>query len=177
MTRAGYVHVMLDKYGLRKPPDPFYGGVYYDSCAFDGGDLQEQKASYEIRELFKKLDRPLHIVHSVAKEIYFHKTPQLVKDEALNMLQTLEVKLTEQEVIQLNRVELLVGGNSKIENMEADCRHIFEAQKYGRYFVTTDKRILKKAKEIKQEFTLYVFNSSDFLEITLFYYEINKTLT
>ncbi len=35
-------------------PNPFYLPVYFDSCAFDGGDESEQQASIEARELFEE---------------------------------------------------------------------------------------------------------------------------
>jgi hypothetical protein len=35
-------------------PNPFYQPVYFDSCAFDGGDESEQQASIEARELFEE---------------------------------------------------------------------------------------------------------------------------
>jgi hypothetical protein len=31
--------------------------------------------------------------------------------------------------------------SGKSENLEADARHVFEAQKYGSYFVTRDARL------------------------------------
>ena len=94
------------------------------------------------------------------------------------MLQTIETNLAQNEISQLKRVKRIVAGdNSKPGNMDADCLHIFNAQKYGRYFITTDNRILKKKSEIKKEFTLFVFSPSDFLEIAMYYYDLNKNLT
>ncbi len=55
--------------------------------------------------------------------------------------------------------------------MRSDCRHIFEAQKYGRYFVTTDIRLLKKSPEIKSNFNLHIVKPSEFLAILGHYIE------
>ncbi|MCL1126948.1 hypothetical protein [Shewanella surugensis] len=155
-------------------PDPFYGNVYFDSCAFDGGNEVEQEASLKARELFEDNERYVEILHSVAKEIDFPNTPQWVKSESVDLIYTIEVELTQLEIEQLRQVEILVVGNGSIDKMRSDCRHIFEAQKYGRYFVSTDKRILKKSGEIKSNFGLYVIKPSEFLE-TLEYYVVNRT--
>jgi len=41
------------------------------------------------------------------------------------------------------RILDILAGNGKKENMRKDAAHLFEACKYGSYFITTDKRILK----------------------------------
>ena len=55
-------------------PNPFYQPVYFDSCAFDGGDELEQQASIEARELFEENGGNINIVHSVMKEIEYPNT-------------------------------------------------------------------------------------------------------
>lgn len=147
-------------------PDPFYHPVYFDSCAFDGGGETEEQASLEARELFEKNDGLINIVHSVMKEIEFPNTPQWVKDIANNSIYTIEVNLTPQEEQELKDVEAIIVGNGKLEARKADCRHVFEAQKYGRYFVTTDNGILKRSDAIKKKFgTLFIIKPTEFLEI------------
>ncbi len=147
-------------------PNPFYQPVYFDSCAFDGGDESEQQASIEARELFEENGGNINIVHSVMKEIEYPNTPQWVKDIANNSIFTIEVQLTPQEDAELKVVETIIVGNGNLEKRKADCRHIFEAQKYGRYFVTTDNGILKHGKAIKKRFsTLFIVKPSEFLEI------------
>lgn len=148
------------------PPNPFYQPVYFDSCAFDGGDENEQKASIEAREIFEVNGGNINIVHSVMKEIEYPNTPQWVKDMANNSIYTIEVQLTPQEQAELKDVETIIVGNGNLEKRKADCRHVFEALKYGRYFVTTDKGIFKHAEAIKKRFsTLFIVKPSEFLEI------------
>jgi hypothetical protein len=171
------IEILQPRYVLRSVelnPDPFYGSVYFDSCAFDGGNVLEQEASLKARELFEGNERYIEILHSVVKEIDFPNTPQWVKSEATDLIYTIEVELTQLELERLRQVENLVVGNGSIDKMRSDCRHIFEAQKYGRYFITTDKRILKKAGEIKSNFGLCVIKPSEFLE-TLEYCVANRT--
>lgn len=147
-------------------PNPFYQPVYFDSCAFDGGNEIEQQASIEARELFEENGGNINIVHSVMKEIEYPNTPQGVKDIANNSIFTIESQLTPQEEAELKDVETIIVGNGNLEKRKADCRHVFEAQKYGRYFVTTDKDILKHGDAIKKRFsTLFIVNPSEFLEI------------
>jgi predicted nucleic acid-binding protein len=150
--------------GSNMNPNPFYGNVYFDSCAFDGGNEQEKNASIRSRELYGESGREVEIVHSVAKEIDYPKTPQWVKGIAEDSISTIEVELTVSEREQLADIEAIIVGNGSLEKMTSDCRHIFEAQKYGRYFVTTDKRLLKKAGQICSKYNLYIVKPSEFLE-------------
>ena len=151
-------------------PNPFYVGVYFDSCAFDGGSEYEQLASVEARDLLEANGGQIIVLHSVAKEIEFPNTPQRVKDLAATYVHTLEVSLTPGERIILSEIESIVTGNGNLENRYADCRHIFEAQKHGRYFVTTDKQILKRDREIFERVrTLWIIPPSKFREVVAQY--------
>lgn len=147
-------------------PNPFLQPAFFDSCAFDGGDKNEQAASFEVRALFEKNGGLINILHSVKKEVDYPATPQWVKDIAREYLYTLEVPLNSQEQKDLHDIESIVVGDGNLEKRRADCRHVFEAQKYGRYFVTTDKGILKHSGALKVRLsTLFVVAPSAFLEI------------
>ncbi len=54
------------------------------------------------------------------------------------MSQTANEKVLRQKVLDT------VTGAGKPENMEKDAEHIYEAQKYGSYFVTTDDKLLER---------------------------------
>jgi hypothetical protein len=145
---------------------PFYQPVYFDSCAFDGGSEDQQKFSVEARDLFQGHGGIINIVHSVMKEIEYPNTPQWVKDIANDSIYTIETSLTSQEESDLKDVQDIIVGEGNLENRKADCRHVFEAQKYGRYFITTDRGILKHADAIYKRFgTLFMVQPSEFLEI------------
>ena len=47
--------------------------------------------------------------------------------------------------------------------MLKDAEHVFEAQKYGVFFVTTDKRILKKRIELEELCGVVVLLPSEIL--------------
>ncbi len=148
------------------PPNPFLAPVFFDSCAFDGGDRRAQQASIEARTLFEENSGMINILHSIRKEIEYPNTPQWVKGLANDYILTLEVSLTGQENNELRDVETIIVGNGNLENRRADCRHVFEAQKYGHYFVTTDNGILRHSTAIKNRFsTLFIIRPTEFLEI------------
>jgi len=140
--------------------------VFFDSCAFDGGDIGEQRASIEIRDLFDVHDGEFIILHSVQKELNFQKTPCWVVKLANTYVGTLEVSLTPDEQAVLSDVEGIIVGNGILENHQSDCRHVFEAQKHGRYFVTTDNGILKRSKALERRLTtLFVVRPTEFLQM------------
>ncbi len=140
--------------------------VFFDSCAFDGGDIDEQRASNEIRNLFFIHSGRINVLHSVQKEINYPKTPQWVKDLAATYIGTLQVSLTSEEQAVLSDIERIIVGDGILENYRTDCRHIYEAQKYGRYFVTTDKRILRRSDAIRRRVgTLYIVRPTEFVDI------------
>jgi hypothetical protein len=49
--------------------------------------------------------------------------------------------------------------------MRQDAEHVYEASKYGSYFVTTDERILKREKELFDLCTVTVVKPSEMLQI------------
>ncbi len=151
---------------MKKQPNQFYVSVFFDSCAFDGGNKEEQIASNEARSLFSSNGNEIKIVYSVQKEIDFSNTPQWVKDEANKLVSTLEVQLTPNELKELNDVQRIIVGNGNFKKRKADCRHVFEAIKYGRYFITTDNGILNHSQKILSRFsTLLIIKPSEFLSI------------
>jgi len=140
--------------------------AFFDSCAFDGGDFSEQEASNKIRDLFDKHRGIINILHSVQKEINYENTPPWVRKLAATYIGTLKVPLTLEEKSVLGDIETIIVGNGIRENRLADCRHVFEAQKHGRYFVTTDNGILKHSRAIKRRLsTLFIVKPTQFLEI------------
>jgi len=151
---------------MKKPPDPFCNPVYFDSCAFDGGNEQEQTASMEARSLFSEKGGDIRIVHSVKKEIDYPSTPQWVKDEANQLIFTIETSQTPDELKDLEDVQTIIVGKGSLEKREADCMHVSQAIKYGRYFVTTDNDILKHSSEILDRFSsLFIVRPTEFLNI------------
>ena len=147
------------------PINPLITNNFIDSCAFDPKCAPEDRASDEIFKLFKEGKILIQIAHSTQKEIEHPNTPGWVKREAQNLIYTIDVQLTTDEVNKLREIETILTGNGKIENIRQDAKHIFEAQKYGSYFVTADKRILDRAHALHLACTVNILTPCKFLEI------------
>jgi hypothetical protein len=138
---------------------------FLDSCAFDPKYAPEDKASVELFDLYKKDKLLLQIAHSTQKEIEHPNTPAWVKAKAQNLIYTIQVQLTPNELAILRKIEAILAGNGKIENISQDARHVFEAQKYGSYFITTDARILDRAEALRKSCGVLIVKPSEFLAL------------
>lgn len=154
---------LCQKYEM--PINPWLSNNFVDSCAFDPKYDPEDKAAREIFRLHEEKDLDIIIAHSTQKEIEHPNTPSWVKKEAIGLIYTLNGSLTSEEKALLQNIEITLAGSGKQENIIQDARHIFEAQKYGSYFVTTDDRLLKKAYEIQKLCRVKIILPSKFLAI------------
>jgi hypothetical protein len=143
---------------------PLIVNNFIDSCAFDPKYEPEASSAVEILNLSKSGDFQLLIAHSTQKETEHPNTPDWVKKQAGCLIYTINVQLTWNEKQLLRDIEVLLAGNGNIENIKQDARHIFEAAKYGHYFITTDKRILARADELLRRAGVNVLLPSYFLE-------------
>ena len=143
--------------------NPFIVNNLIDSCAFDPKYYPENEASAKILHLADQGDLAVMVAHSVQKEIEHRNTPIEVKRRALNMVYTKQTSLTKDEFDKLNKIKKILAGNGKIDNIEQDAQHVFEAQKYGSYFITTDKRILSRRDELKLLFSVHIVKPTEFL--------------
>jgi uncharacterized protein with PIN domain len=81
------------------------------------------------------------------------------------LIYTIETSLTSDEQSGKAKILRILAGNGKPEKMAKDAEHVFEADKYGSYFVTTDERILKKREELKDIVSVHILKPSELLEI------------
>lgn len=153
------------------PANPLTSNNFIDSCAFDPKYEPEDEASNEIFRFYKAGKLLIQIAHSTQKEMEHPNTPVWVKTEATHLIYTIPVQLTEGEVRKLREIETILAGNGKVENILQDAMHVFEAQKYGSYFVTTDARILNRASELRSICGLTILKPNDFLSIVIQYVE------
>jgi hypothetical protein len=129
--------------------DPRRGNNFIDANAFDLTGGREDGAVREIRRLHAEGAFTLDIPHSVKSEIGHRNTPLSVKSEAAQMIYTIPVPLTGPEQVTLQNVRTLIQGNARPGQHDKDAFHLFESAKYGgRFFITNDARLLKKAEEI-----------------------------
>ena len=116
-------------------------------------------------ELSEKGELILNIAHSTQKEVEHPNTPRWVKREANKLIYTIETSLTPDEQTRKTKILMILAANGKPENMIKDSEHIFEADKYGSYFVTADERILKKREELMDIVSVNILKPSELLEI------------
>jgi hypothetical protein len=81
------------------------------------------------------------------------------------MIYTIQTTLVPDEVRRKAKIHEILTRNGKPEKYTADATHIFEAGKYGGYFITTDKRILDKRVELKQVCTATMLTPTEWLII------------
>jgi len=149
-----------------KALSPLIVNSFIDSCAFDPKYEPEASASLEIFALSENVPLVLHIAHSNQKEVEHPNTPAWVKEKAGELIYSINVQLTINEKKILADIEKILAGDGKIENIKQDARHVFEAHKYGHYFITTDKRILARAAVLRDRCSVNVILPSAFLAST-----------
>ena len=145
--------------------NPWLSNNFLDSCAFDPKYNPEDRAATEIFRLHKEDDLGIIITHSTQKEIDHPNAPARVKREAGGLIYTHDTSLTQQERLLIQNIESTLAGNGKRDSFSQDARHIFESQKYGGYFITTDKRLIKKRQEIRQFCAANILLASEFLSL------------
>ncbi|NWH04682.1 hypothetical protein [Desulfobacter latus] len=139
--------------------------IFIDSCAFDPKYMPEDLASERLFQLYNAGEINLVISHSNMKEIEHPNVPPVVKMEADAKIYTIEVELSEAELILKEQILNLLAGNGRRDKMLQDSEHVFEAQKYGKFFVTTDKGILKRRVKLAQLCGILVVLPSEMLHL------------
>lgn len=145
--------------------NPWITNTLLDSCAFNPPNSAEQQAAEELFQLHREDDLDIAIAHTAKREIEHPNTPQWVKREASAKIFSLQVQLTQQEQLMKTELHALIAGNGKAEKYAPDAEHIFEAQKYGSYFVTADGRLLDKATEVHALCGVVIMLPSAFLRL------------
>jgi hypothetical protein len=145
-----------------------------DSCAFDPKYHPEDQASSELFRLHETEHLGIRLAHSNQREVDHPNTPGWVKGKAAGLIYTTSVTLTPGEKTRLGRIQAILAGDGKPENVADDARHIFEAQKYGSYFVTTDERLLKRAGAIQTECSVDILRPTEFLDLVRKYRRPDK---
>jgi len=130
--------------------DPRRTSIFIDSCAFDPKYTPENGAAERLFQLYKVGEITLIVARSSMKELDHPNVPLAVKREATAKIFTTEVSLTMGERELKERILDVLAGKGKRENMAQDAEHVFEARKYGKFFVTTDKGILKRKSELNE---------------------------
>jgi hypothetical protein len=144
---------------------PLIVNNFIDSCAFDPKYEPETSSSLEILKLSGETHFLLQIAHSTQDEIDHPNTPDWVKHQAQWLIYTIKGPLSPSEKTLLSDIETILAGKGKAESIRHDACHVFEPQKYGRYFITTDERILSRAQSLEGRCSITVLKPSEFLAL------------
>ena len=133
---------------MRSQPDPRYCNNCIDAHVLDVKSIPGDAVVDEILELYVDGKIPLFLPHTVQEEINHPNTPLETKRRAADLLYTMDVQLNAEELALRDKISIVFQGNAKPGKHKSDAYHVFEAMKYGNYFITNDIRILKKGKEL-----------------------------
>jgi hypothetical protein len=117
-----------------------------------------------ILELYRTNTIRLIIPHSVYTELLSPTAPAEVRAAAQDFIFTKHICLTADEVKERDRLLKLSKGNTELKNIKDDLLHVAEAAKYGGYFITLDKRLLKRGPTISVVMGVDVITPERFLE-------------
>ncbi|MCA9422696.1 MAG: hypothetical protein KC592_16880 [Nitrospira sp.] len=150
-----------------KYPNPYRLNNYFDACAFNPGDHLEFSASEKLFRLYER-DELLKILmsESVKNEIAHKNTPSWIKSLASRQLYSRNFSLTDDELLIKEEILRVLTGNGKREKHEKDTEHILRAKKEGGvYFITVDRGILRKARDLRNICGIVVLLPSEFLKL------------
>lgn len=148
----------------RSPLNPRNAINYLDSCAFNP-DNGEVDAANKILALHTIGQVIVSITRSVKDELDRSKTPAEVRNRASGMFWVFAPSLTQDEKGKKELVEAIMIGNGKRDKYEADANHVFEVGRRGGYFITADKRILRKRNDLKNACSAIVCCPTEWLMI------------
>jgi predicted nucleic acid-binding protein len=144
--------------------NPLFVNTSIDANIFDHMVGETWGPFRRILELYRANKIRLIIPHSVHTELLRPMTPAEIRAVAQDFIFTMPVGLTVGEVKERNRLLKLAKGNAELKNIVADLLHVAEATKYGGYFITLDKRLLKRGSAISDVMGIEVITPERFIE-------------
>jgi hypothetical protein len=130
---------------MRRPLYPRICPVAIDANALDRDGSARDDLVDRLLGLSSAGTINLIVPKRVREEIQHPRTPAHVQEAALSRLFTIPVGLNSDEQRRKRVIEQELQGNARPGKHMADADHLFEAAKYGGYFITHDQRILTKA--------------------------------
>ena len=151
----------------RRPLDPRICPVAIDANALDRDGSARDNRVDRLLGLSSAGTINLIVPKRVREEIQNPRTPAHVQEAALPKLFTIAVGLNSDEQRRKRIIEQELQGNARPGKHIADADHLFEAAKYGGYFITHDQRILTRAGRLGEVLppSLTVVTLVDFLAI------------
>lgn len=149
--------------GLKFKGFPF--NILLDACAFHAPEASEKKSFEELLKLRDQGIISVLVPYPVDHEL--SQAPPQIAVSRIREIYTIEVSLTPEERERIRSIRNLLFGNRQqlAPNEKNDVISLFEAAKYGRYFVTYDKKhILCKTSEIQKLLGIKVLTPSQMLK-------------
>lgn len=129
------------------------------------GDVEDEVVEEILRTAFERRV-VLILPHSVKDEISHSNTPSEVKSRAQGLIYSTPVQLTVAEKELHRRVRHVIRGNAKAGKHDADAFHLVESDKHGGgYFLTNDKRLLRKKTELSHLLQIEIVTPTEFLSV------------
>ena len=146
--------------------DPRYYNNVIDANILDRLEDGHDEAVDAMLALYRGNMVSFQLPYSVKAEIDHPHTPTEVKERAREFIFTETVTLTANEHALHAEVRELIRGNAAPGQHDQDSFHLFEAEKYGGgYFVTRDRRLLRKRAEIERLLGLIVLAPTEFMSV------------
>jgi hypothetical protein len=151
----------------RRPLDPRKCPVAIDANALDRDGSARDNVVDRLLGLSSAGTINLIVPKRVREEIQNPRTPAHVREAALPKLFTIPVGLNSDEQRRKRIIEQELQGDARPGKHMADADHLFEAAKYGGYFITHDQRILTRAGRLREILppSLTVVTLMDFMAI------------
>jgi hypothetical protein len=151
----------------RRPLDPRICPVAIDANALDRDGSAGDHLVDRLLGLSSAGAINLILPKCVREEIQNPRTPKDVQEATLPLIFTIPVGLNPDEQRRKRIIERELQGNARPGKHMSDADHLFEAAKYGGYFITHDRRILTKAGRLCEVLppSLTVVTLPDFIAI------------
>jgi hypothetical protein len=133
----------------RRPLDPRRVNIGLDANALDRDGSDRDRLVDRFRRLSDVGVLTVVVAGGVRDEIHHPRTPGGVQAAVLPQIFNLRPGLIEAQRVERRRVQQILQGNALPGAHAADASHLSEAAETGcGYFITHDKRILKKRAEL-----------------------------
>jgi hypothetical protein len=152
----------------RRPLDPRICNIAVDANALDRGGTARDRLVERFCGLSHARRLRVVLAGGVRDEVEHPRTPEDVKAILRPQIFNLRPGLTTSQRADHRRVQTILTGNAHPQTHAADASHLSEAAETGcGYFVTEDKRILKKRTQLHAALppTLTIVNLVEFFEI------------
>lgn len=151
----------------RRPLDPRSCNVAIDANALNRDGSAHDARVARLLDLHAAGIIRLMLPKGVREEIQNPRTPAHIRAVTAPMIFSYSVGLNSGEQREHRLIEQELQGNAEPGKHAADADHLFEAAKYGGYFITHDRRILGRSSNMRNLLppSLNVVTLASFLEI------------